>query len=173
MTEKQENILQAALKLFASEGYHATSTNKVAKSAGVSEGLIFRHFGNKEGLLDAVLNLGKEKFKAIYANIIFEENPKQVIKGALSMLFNVPEEDYTFWKLQMKLKWEMDVVNIEKILPLKMALEEAFKKLGYAEPVMEAAVVLHIIDGISSAVLMGQPIDKEKLESFLIKKYDL
>ncbi|MCR9063172.1 MAG: TetR/AcrR family transcriptional regulator [Cytophagales bacterium] len=105
MTEKQENILQAALKLFASEGYHATSTNKVAKSAGVSEGLIFRHFGNKEGLLDAVLNLGKEKFKAIYANIIFEEDPKQVIKGALSMLFNVPEEDYTFWKLQMKLKW--------------------------------------------------------------------
>ena len=37
MTEKQEKILQAALQLFAKEGYHATSTNKVAKLAGVSE----------------------------------------------------------------------------------------------------------------------------------------
>ena len=44
MTEKQESILQAALKLFATEGYASTSTNKVAKVAGVSEGLIFHHF---------------------------------------------------------------------------------------------------------------------------------
>ena len=44
MTEKQENILKAALQLFAKEGFYATSTSKVAKLAGVSEGLIFRHF---------------------------------------------------------------------------------------------------------------------------------
>ena len=49
MTEKQEKIVQSALQLFAQEGYHATSTSKVAKHAGVSEGLIFRHFRNKDG----------------------------------------------------------------------------------------------------------------------------
>ncbi len=37
MTEKQERILKAALELFAQEGFKATSTNKVAKRAGVSE----------------------------------------------------------------------------------------------------------------------------------------
>ena len=59
MTEKKEKILQAALELFAKEGFYATSTSKVAKTAGVSEGLIFRHFGNKEGLLHAVLDEGE------------------------------------------------------------------------------------------------------------------
>ena len=51
MTEKQENILNTALELFAKDGYDATSTSKIAKCAGVSEGLIFRHYGSKDGLL--------------------------------------------------------------------------------------------------------------------------
>ena len=45
--KKKEQILNAALELFANDGFTATSTSKVAKRAGVSEGLIFRHFGNK------------------------------------------------------------------------------------------------------------------------------
>jgi len=44
MTEKQEKIIKSALELFALEGYAATSTRKAAERAGVSEGLIFRHF---------------------------------------------------------------------------------------------------------------------------------
>ena len=49
MTEKQKNIVNAALELFAKEGFKSTSTSKVAKKARVSEGLIFRHFKNKDG----------------------------------------------------------------------------------------------------------------------------
>ena len=56
MTQKKENILKAALRLFAEQGYYATSTSKIAKEAGVSEGLIFRHFGNKEKLFSVVGN---------------------------------------------------------------------------------------------------------------------
>jgi len=47
MTEKQERILETALSLFAKDGFSATSTSKVARDAGVSEGLMFRHFENK------------------------------------------------------------------------------------------------------------------------------
>ncbi|MFT5243346.1 MAG: AcrR family transcriptional regulator, partial [Psychroserpens sp.] len=43
MTDKKEQILKSALELFANEGVNATSTNKIAKYAAVSEGLIFRH----------------------------------------------------------------------------------------------------------------------------------
>ena len=60
MTDKQLNILKIALQLFANEGFHATSTSRIAKEAGVSEGLIFRHFINKEGLLRAILKQGED-----------------------------------------------------------------------------------------------------------------
>ena len=109
MTEKQEKIVQAALQLFAKEGYNATSTSKVAKAAGVSEGLIFRHFGNKEGLLQAILKKGEEKFKMMIVDVVMETEPKEVIRKALTMMQKVNPEDYDFWKLQFKLKWELEI----------------------------------------------------------------
>ncbi len=61
MTDKKEKILQAALELFAEEGFKPTSTSKIAKKAGVSEGLIFSHFCNKDGLLQAIIKEGEEQ----------------------------------------------------------------------------------------------------------------
>ena len=102
MTEKQEKILRAALQLFAKEGYHATSTSKVAKLAGVSEGLIFRHFGNKEGLLYAILAVGENKMKTLFVDIVMESEPKQVIRKTIEMTSKIDVSDYDFWKLQFK-----------------------------------------------------------------------
>ena len=70
MTDKQVAILQTALKLFSNKGFYAVSTNLIAKEAGVSEGLIFRHFQNKVGLLNAVMQMGKEKVEPLLASII-------------------------------------------------------------------------------------------------------
>ena len=80
MTEKQFKILYSALDLFAKEGFNATSTSKVAKQAGVSEGLIFKHFENKSGLLQAVLDEGEKRFRSVYGEIIFESDPAEVVK---------------------------------------------------------------------------------------------
>ncbi|MGR3810656.1 TetR/AcrR family transcriptional regulator [Jiulongibacter sp. NS-SX5] len=173
MTEKQEKILDAALRLFASEGYSATSTKKVAKAAGVSEGLIFRHFENKEGLLQAILDLGKDKIKNIYADIVLETDPKEVIRKSLNMLFEIPEEEYDFWKLQLKLKWELSIDNSEKMAPMHLAISNAFKQLGYQNPEMEANLILLIHEGLASAVLRGQSFEKEKMHAFLLKKYNV
>ncbi|MFO0954815.1 MAG: TetR/AcrR family transcriptional regulator [Isosphaeraceae bacterium] len=47
----QAHVAQVAMSLFAEHGFSATSTRKIAQAAGVSEGLIFHHFGSKLGLL--------------------------------------------------------------------------------------------------------------------------
>lgn len=52
---KKEKIIHAALNLFAKHGYTETSINKIAKEAGVSKGLTYNHFQNKEDLLRAVV----------------------------------------------------------------------------------------------------------------------
>lgn len=48
--EKQERILNAALKEFAQKGYENASTNEIVKSAGISKGLLFHYFKNKKEL---------------------------------------------------------------------------------------------------------------------------
>jgi TetR/AcrR family transcriptional regulator, repressor for neighboring sulfatase len=49
-------ILESAADLFAERGPAATSTRDIATAAGVNQALIFRHLGNKQQLVGAVLD---------------------------------------------------------------------------------------------------------------------
>jgi AcrR family transcriptional regulator len=51
-----ELIRNAALQLFAERGYAGATTQEIARQADVSETLLFRHFGNKAQLYDAVVS---------------------------------------------------------------------------------------------------------------------
>lgn len=51
----RDRLMQAALKLFISQGIRNTTTRQIANLAEVNEVTLFRHFGNKHGLLLAVI----------------------------------------------------------------------------------------------------------------------
>jgi len=53
-----DRILRAAKLLFAENGYENTSTVSIARNAGTSESQLMKHFGSKQGLLFAILDLG-------------------------------------------------------------------------------------------------------------------
>lgn len=50
-----ERIIEAALQLISEKGYTAATTKTIAELAGVNEVTLFRHFGNKRGLLKAIV----------------------------------------------------------------------------------------------------------------------
>ncbi|MBV6628160.1 MAG: TetR family transcriptional regulator [Rivularia sp. (in: Bacteria)] len=52
----RQRIIDAAVELFAAQGVTETTTKAVAKSAKVNEVTLFRHFGNKHGLLLAIIS---------------------------------------------------------------------------------------------------------------------
>jgi AcrR family transcriptional regulator len=54
--DSRDEILKAAMHLFANRGFHETSMSEVAREARVSKALIFWHFKAKEELFVAVLN---------------------------------------------------------------------------------------------------------------------
>ncbi|WP_427157962.1 TetR/AcrR family transcriptional regulator [Aliinostoc sp. HNIBRCY26] len=56
--QTRSRILQAALKLFASQGFDGTTTRDLAQAAGVAEGTLFRHFTNKKAILVEVATAG-------------------------------------------------------------------------------------------------------------------
>ena len=56
LEQREADIREAATRLFASNGFHATSTRKIAAAAGVSEGTVFHYFSTKNALLLAILD---------------------------------------------------------------------------------------------------------------------
>lgn len=169
--EKKDKILYAALELFATEGYNAVSTNKIAKHASVSEGLIFRHYKNKQGLLDAIMEQAFEKVTLLYAHILMEQDPEEILSKAIILPFEVDESEYHFWKLQFKLKWELEISGKEKMQPFIDKLEWAFQELGYQEPKNEAELLNHVLEGIAGGIIKQGIESQQPLKSFLLKKY--
>lgn len=53
--ETRERILEAAARVFAEKGYARATTREMASAASVNEVTLFRHFGNKRNLFNAVI----------------------------------------------------------------------------------------------------------------------
>lgn len=54
MNDKKQQLLEAAIDLFAKEGFWNTPTSRIAKHAGVATGTLFNYFPSKDALIDAV-----------------------------------------------------------------------------------------------------------------------
>jgi AcrR family transcriptional regulator len=173
MTGKQEKILEAALVLFASEGYAATPTSKIAKKAGVSEGLIFRHFENKQGLLDALMNEAEVRLGEIFGPVLFESNPGLVIRKTIEIPFIIEKSEFDFWKLQFMLKWQQEYNKPEKMKPIIDKLAASFTDLNYEDPEKEAKLLNLIIEIISTEILQGNMDQASTIKDFLQKKYNV
>ena len=173
MTEKQEKILLAALTLFANDGYASTSTSKVAKEAGVSEGLIFRHFGNKEGLLEAIKQMGYEASQQVWAPVLDLDDPKELLRSVLELPLQATEEDHVFWRLIYALKWQTKVYDHAATATIRAALESAFAKLGYGDPKAETELLMMLLDGLVIAIVLRKPDNLAAAIAAAKKKYEL
>ena len=72
--EKQDRMINAALKVFALQGYRHASTDDIVKEAAISKGLLFHYFGSKLGVYDFIYD-----YSVRYMNLELKSNvdPKE------------------------------------------------------------------------------------------------
>jgi len=85
-----EKIIEAALHLVSEKGYTAATTKAIAELAGVNEVTIFRHFGNKRGILKAII----EQFS--YYPLLQQELNKNVTWDLETDLLNFSIKHFNF-----------------------------------------------------------------------------
>jgi TetR/AcrR family transcriptional regulator, transcriptional repressor of aconitase len=76
--DRKQAIVLAALPLFARQGYAETTTRDLAKAAGVSEPLLYKHFPSKEALYAEIQNFccqGNDAASAKLAQMVSELEP--------------------------------------------------------------------------------------------------
>lgn len=82
---KQDAIINAALKVFAENGYKKASTDVIVKLAGISKGLLFHYFISKQGLY----------------GFIFDYSVKYM---TLELTQSVKQDEQDFFNLQMMIE---------------------------------------------------------------------
>ena len=63
--DRRSQILEAALVCFAKRGFHQTSMHDISGEAGISVGLIYRYFENKEAVISAMADRHKKEMSEV------------------------------------------------------------------------------------------------------------
>jgi AcrR family transcriptional regulator len=67
--ERRRSIVEAAMPLFACQGFAGTTTKALAKAAAVSEALLYKHFPSKKALYRAILECGPATTDVAYRRL--------------------------------------------------------------------------------------------------------
>ena len=71
--ERRKAILEAALRVFSNSSYDGATTAEIAREAGVSEPILYRHFASKRELYVACLEEGWSRFRAAIEDALAAE----------------------------------------------------------------------------------------------------
>ena len=102
--ERRAEVVEAAIKAFAVGGYAGTSTEEIARLAGVSQPYVFRLFGSKQALFMAAVGRGFEHVRESFADAA--RNPLPVsdfhpVLAAIGARYGDLLKDRTLLRLQL------------------------------------------------------------------------
>ena len=176
--QKIKLIMQAALELFANEGYYAASISRIAKKAGISKGLMYNYFKSKEELILAIIGNGvkrlTESLDPDHDGFLTEEE----FEFHVNESFRILQDNSDYWKLYFATMMQPAVFKLviskfsDFMPPLKVVVEEYFKRKGVADPKTEAAYFDAMLDGVFLNYVMnpeGFPL--ESIKKLIIERF--
>ncbi|MEQ8556156.1 MAG: TetR/AcrR family transcriptional regulator [Cyclobacteriaceae bacterium] len=170
-------ILSAALELFGTIGFQATTISRIAEKAGVSKGLIYNYFDSKEALLKTMIEeLAKEGDKVM--TISKSDDPtamlESMIRGAIGWLRDHEKQN----RLIMSLITQVDQFDfVQEMANTKMIefleiLSDLLKKINFPNYRTEARILATLFDGIGMQYLvLKQDYPLDEIEEMLVVRY--
>jgi len=92
-SERRRQIIDAAATIFSQKGFSGATTKEIAAKAGINEALIFRHFGGKDALHDAVVedrfeDIGNTELRSELRQAAERKDDEAVFRTAATILFH-------------------------------------------------------------------------------------
>jgi AcrR family transcriptional regulator len=174
---KKELIIESALRLFATQGYASTPVSLIAKTAGVSQGLMYNFFSSKEELLREMISLGARDIAESMESYLTATDAKSAIRHHVLKTVEIVRQRKEFWRLLHAIRLQGLVIQVvedqfqEITARVTATFEKIFRQLRYPDPALEAILFLTQIDGLVILYLQEETIPIKKLADHLIKRY--
>lgn len=168
---RKSQIMAVALELFAEFGYAHTSISRIATTAGMSKGLLYNYFENKEDLLKQIMENGIQEMMDY-----FDPNHDGILSKEefiyfINEVFDLMKRKITFYKLYFSVVMQPRVMHLfeetlaEAIGPLIKMLADYYERKGSKHPQAEALMVGALLDGVGFNYVFNAamyPVDEVK-----------
>jgi TetR/AcrR family transcriptional regulator len=134
--ERRSQLLRIAKELFAECGFVSTTTKAIAEAAGVSEGVIFKHFSSKSELYANILDnkakeIGIGRWRIELDKLAECENDESLVLSVVNTILETNRQDPQFQKLTLQAalsEHPMHKVTGQRFSPLYRFLCRYIKK---------------------------------------------
>ena len=99
----KEEILKTALKLFAQNGYEATSVSDIAEKIGISKGSLYKHYHNKRDIFESILkrmeqtDADKADANNVPSDELAQAGEKEYAQTSLEDVLGFSKEMFRYW----------------------------------------------------------------------------
>jgi AcrR family transcriptional regulator len=100
---RREQILEVTAKIVARDGFGAVSIQGVSAAAGISRPIVYEHFGDLDGLLEALvkreMNAAAEQVAVTRLRDLSEGDPTELMLESLGLFLDAVEQHPDTWRL--------------------------------------------------------------------------
>ncbi len=107
----RDKIHSSAIKLFAKKGFAATSVKDIAKGAGISIGLMYRHYKKKEDLFYELVTYATKGLERLVERFQSEESPVELIQQFTLEILNDLDKDDEYAQFHMLMNQSLTMEN--------------------------------------------------------------
>ena len=101
--ERREQLLDVTKRIWGEDGMHAVSIDRVAREAGITRPIVYEHFSNLAGLLDALLTREAARAGEQLARVVQlapdGKEPAEILLGALAGYLEAVRDEPVTWQL--------------------------------------------------------------------------
>ncbi len=181
--QRREKIVTSAIALFSEKGFSGTTTRALARKAGISEALLFRHFPDKKSLYEAILETKREeRIPALLANLPVDKGPGPLLCELALRIEGQNARDPSFLRLLLFSALEghklSDLFFQRRTLPVREFLIDYFRKqiqerrLRKIDPETTALAFMAMVFGyIQSRIILRIPQVVRRPSADLLKSY--
>jgi AcrR family transcriptional regulator len=91
LAARRQQILDAAARCFARDGFHSTSVHDIVRESGISAGLVYRYFAGKEDMIVAIVTEWQERRRAVVESST--EDFGELVDGYLGLVRAIGDPD--------------------------------------------------------------------------------
>ena len=148
---KRDEIMEAAMQLFFTEGFESTSVRKILDRVGGEVGMFYHYFRSKEELFDLVIDRFFQQYASDFEKMAGKIRTPEELVDAFLPSYEEAMEKYR--RVESGMHWTIrSALHERTVLSLIPAAEDLLRRFGYGGAVPPDIAAAMAVAAFSAAI---------------------